>query len=123
VPWQYGFASIRSIVRFTFTEARPPTFHGSIQPAENGFRANVDPEVPHPRPSQASERVLGTGDRVLAQLLDGDAELVAHPYQDPRASVGAPEPLTRPGACRNSEAGAYRGGRRWQRRWPASFRR
>jgi methionine sulfoxide reductase catalytic subunit len=81
VAWQYGFASIRSIVRFTFTEARPPIFRETIQPAENGFRANVDPEVPHPRPSQASERVLGTGDRVPRQLFSGDAEF-APLYQD-----------------------------------------
>jgi sulfoxide reductase catalytic subunit YedY len=82
VPWKYGFKSIKSIVRFTFTEARPQTFWETIQPAEYGFWANVNPEVPHPRWSQASERVLGTGERVPTRLFNGYAEFVAHLYQD-----------------------------------------
>jgi sulfoxide reductase catalytic subunit YedY len=43
VSWQYGFTSIRSIVRFTFSEARPPTFRETIQAAESGFWADVNP--------------------------------------------------------------------------------
>jgi methionine sulfoxide reductase catalytic subunit len=56
VPWKYGFKSIKSIVRFTFTEERPKSFWEEIQGAEYGFWANVNPEVPHPRWSQATER-------------------------------------------------------------------
>jgi methionine sulfoxide reductase catalytic subunit len=80
-PWKYGFKSIKSIVRFTFTEARPQTFWETIQPAEYGFWANVNPEVPHPRWSQASERVLGSGEQVPTQLFNGYAAFVAHLYQ------------------------------------------
>jgi sulfoxide reductase catalytic subunit YedY len=68
-------------VRSTLTEARPPTFGATIQPAEDGFWADGNPEAPPPRPSQASERVLGTGDRVPRQLFSGDAEF-APLYQD-----------------------------------------
>jgi methionine sulfoxide reductase catalytic subunit len=81
VPWKYGFKSIKSIVRFTFTEARPHTFWETIQPAEYGFWANVNPAVPHPRWSQASERLLGTGERVPTQLFNGYPAFVAHLYQ------------------------------------------
>jgi methionine sulfoxide reductase catalytic subunit len=80
VPWKYGFKSVKSIVRFNFTEIRPKTFWEIIQPTEYGFWANVNPEVPHPRWSQASERVLGTGERVPTQLFNGYAEFVAHLY-------------------------------------------
>ena len=80
VPWKYGFKSVKSIVRFTFTEARPKTFWETIQPSEYGFWANVNPEVPHPRWSQAHERVLGTGERVPTQPFNGYAEHVAHLY-------------------------------------------
>ena len=81
VPWKYGFKSIKSMVRFTFTETRPRTFWETIQPAEYGFWANVNPQAPHARWSQASERVLGTGERVPTQLFNGYAEFVAHLYQ------------------------------------------
>jgi len=82
VPWKYGFKSIKSIVRFTFTEERPKTFWEVIQSAEYGFWANVNPEVAHPRWSQASERVLGTNERVPTLLFNGYAEFVAHLYED-----------------------------------------
>jgi sulfoxide reductase catalytic subunit YedY len=80
-PWKYGFKSVKSIVRFTFTDQRPVTFWEAIQPSEYGFWANVNPEVPHPRWSQASERVLGTDDRVPTLLFNGYAEQVAELYQ------------------------------------------
>jgi sulfoxide reductase catalytic subunit YedY len=80
VPWKYGFKSVKSIVRFSFTETQPNTFWAIIQPAEYGFWANVNPQVPHPRWSQANERVLGTGERVPTQLFNGYAEFVAHLY-------------------------------------------
>ncbi len=82
VPWKYGFKSIKSIVRFTFSETRPKTFWEDIQPAEYGFWANVNPEVSHPRWSQATERVLGTNERVPTLLYNGYAEQVAHLYKD-----------------------------------------
>ena len=81
-PWKYGFKSIKSIVKFTFTDQRPVSFWETLQASEYGFWANVNPEVPHPRWSQASERVLGTGDRVPTQLFNGYAEFVADLYKD-----------------------------------------
>lgn len=82
VPWKYGFKSIKSIVRFTFTDKRPKSFWEQIQANEYGFWANVNPMVPHPRWSQASEQVLGTGERVPTQLYNGYAEFVASLYTD-----------------------------------------
>ena len=81
VPWKYGFKSAKSIVRFTFTAERPATFWQTIQSAEYGFWANVNPAVPHPRWSQATERVLGTDERVRTQLFNGYGEFVAQLYQ------------------------------------------
>ena len=79
-PWKYGFKSIKSLVRFTFTDERPVSFWEETQGAEYGFWANVNPEVAHPRWSQASERVLGTGHRVPTQLYNGYGEQVADLY-------------------------------------------
>ncbi|MEN0074031.1 MAG: protein-methionine-sulfoxide reductase catalytic subunit MsrP, partial [Paracraurococcus sp.] len=62
-PWKYGFKAGKSLVRISLVAERPTSFWEAIQPAEYGFWANVNPEVPHPRWSQASERVLGTGER------------------------------------------------------------
>jgi sulfoxide reductase catalytic subunit YedY len=80
VPWKYGFKSIKSIVRFTFTDKRPVNFWEAVQGAEYGFWANVNPEVPHRRWSQATERVLGGG-RVPTRLFNGYGEFVAHLYK------------------------------------------
>jgi methionine sulfoxide reductase catalytic subunit len=80
-PWKYGFKSIKSIVRFSFTDQRPVSFWEALQASEYGFWANVNPEVPHPRWSQASERVLGTGERVPTQLFNGYGEYVAELYK------------------------------------------
>ncbi|MCK5274009.1 MAG: protein-methionine-sulfoxide reductase catalytic subunit MsrP, partial [Alphaproteobacteria bacterium] len=82
VPWKYGFKSIKSIVRFTFTDKRPLNFWEAVQGAEYGFWANVNPEVSHPRWSQASERLLGSGERVPTRLYNGYGEFVAHLYKD-----------------------------------------
>ncbi|MDP6013034.1 MAG: protein-methionine-sulfoxide reductase catalytic subunit MsrP [Alphaproteobacteria bacterium] len=82
VPWKYGFKHIKSIVRFMFAENRPKTFWEEIGPTEYGFWANVNPEFSHPRWSQASERELGTGDRVATKLYNGYGEFVAHLYAD-----------------------------------------
>ena len=81
VPWKYGFKSVKSIARFSFTDKRPNTFWEKIGPAEYGFWANVNPKVPHPRWSQATERVLGKGTRVPTQLFNGYGEYVADLYK------------------------------------------
>ncbi|MBS29181.1 MAG: protein-methionine-sulfoxide reductase catalytic subunit MsrP [Alphaproteobacteria bacterium] len=82
VPWKYGFKSIKSVIRFTFTDEKPKTFWEALQPAEYGFWANVNPEVDHPRWSQASEWLLGgpQSERVPTQLYNGYTEFVAHIY-------------------------------------------
>jgi sulfoxide reductase catalytic subunit YedY len=61
VPWKYGFKSIKSIVRITLTDEEPPTTWNRLASHEYGFYANVNPEVSHPRWSQASERRIGGG--------------------------------------------------------------
>ncbi|MEO0343900.1 MAG: protein-methionine-sulfoxide reductase catalytic subunit MsrP [Pseudomonadota bacterium] len=61
VPWKYGFKSIKSIVKITLTAEQPPTTWNLIQPREYGFYSNVNPEVSHPRWSQATERPIGKG--------------------------------------------------------------
>lgn len=80
VPWKYGFKSIKSIVRFSFTDKKPTTFWEKVAGKEYGFWANVNPDVSHPRWSQASERVLGTGKRVPTKLYNGYEEQVASLY-------------------------------------------
>jgi sulfoxide reductase catalytic subunit YedY len=82
VPWKYGFKSIKSIVRFTFTDQRPKTFWETIQPAEYGFWANVHPAVRHPRWSQAAERMLGTDMMTETMPFNGYEEFVADLYPD-----------------------------------------
>lgn len=82
LPWKYGFKSIKSIDRITFTEERPVSFWEELQAAEYGFWANVNPEVSHPRWSQATERVLGTQDRIPTQLFNGYGAEVAHLYTE-----------------------------------------
>jgi sulfoxide reductase catalytic subunit YedY len=81
VPWKYGFKSIKSIVRFNFTDQRPKTFWEALQASEYGFWANVNPQVPHPRWSQASEELIGTGERRPTLLFNGYADYVANLYQ------------------------------------------
>ncbi len=58
-PWKYGFKSVKSIVSIEFTDKQPATFWEALQSSEYGFWANVNPEVPHPRWSQATEKPLG----------------------------------------------------------------
>jgi sulfoxide reductase catalytic subunit YedY len=83
VPWKYGFKSIKSIVKIELTEKQPATFWNTLVPSEYGFESNVNPRVPHPRWSQAFERVIGTGARIPTQLYNGYAAQVAQLY--PRA--------------------------------------
>jgi len=82
VPWKYGFKSIKSIVRFSFTDEQPMNFWQALQASEYGFWANVNPQVPHPRWSQAHERVLGTDQVVATLLFNGYADEVAGLYKD-----------------------------------------
>jgi sulfoxide reductase catalytic subunit YedY len=79
-PWKYGFKAGKSLTRISLVAERPKSFWEAIQPQEYGFWANINPEVPHPRWSQASERVLGTGERVPTQLFNGYGEFVAGLY-------------------------------------------
>ena len=81
VPWKYGFKSIKSIVRFTFTDEMPVSFWMAVLGKEYGFYANVNPGVPHARWSQAEEKLLGTDERVPTQIYNGYAEQVAHLYE------------------------------------------
>jgi sulfoxide reductase catalytic subunit YedY len=81
VPWKYGFKSIKSIVRFSFVEKRPVGLWERLQASEYGFWANVNPEVPHPRWSQATEEVIGTGERRPTLLFNGYGEYVADLYK------------------------------------------
>ncbi|HMK80779.1 MAG TPA: protein-methionine-sulfoxide reductase catalytic subunit MsrP [Xanthobacteraceae bacterium] len=81
LPWKYGFKSVKSIVRFTFTDQRPKTFWESLQASEYGFWANVNPEVSHPRWSQASEEDIGTKERRPTVLFNGYGEYVADLYK------------------------------------------
>ena len=83
VPWKYGFKSIKSIVRISLVEAMPQTTWNMLQPGEYGFYANVNPEVDHPRWSQASERPVGGGlfgGRKPTLMFNGYAEQVASLY-------------------------------------------
>jgi methionine sulfoxide reductase catalytic subunit len=81
LPWKYGFKSAKAIARISFVAERPKSFWEQLQPAEYGFWANVNPEVPHPRWSQATEQVIGTQERVPTLLHNGYAEQVAHLYK------------------------------------------
>jgi sulfoxide reductase catalytic subunit YedY len=80
VPWKYGFKSIKSVARITFTDERPVGFWQQIRPAECGFWANVNPEVAHPRWSQATERDIATQTTVPTQIFNGYGEYVAALY-------------------------------------------
>jgi sulfoxide reductase catalytic subunit YedY len=79
-PWKYGFKSVKSINHFEFTDRRPVSYWEQLQSSEYGFWANVNPQVPHPRWSQATERVLGTDQRVPTLMYNGYGEYVASLY-------------------------------------------
>ena len=80
LPWKYGFKSIKSIRKISFVEERPVGLWEALQSSEYGFWANVNPEVPHPRWSQAQERVIGTSDVIPTQLFNGYGAEVADLY-------------------------------------------
>lgn len=81
VPWKYGLKCIKSIVRFEFTEKRPPTFWNDLQPREYSWHSNVEPDVPHPRWSQATERLIDNNKRVKTKPYNGYGDLVANLYK------------------------------------------
>jgi sulfoxide reductase catalytic subunit YedY len=80
VPWKYGFKSAKAIVKITLTDKRPSTFWEALASSEYGFWANVNPAVAHPRWSQATERLLGSDERVPTLLFNGYAEQVSSLY-------------------------------------------
>lgn len=83
VPWKYGFKSIKSIVRITLTDKQPPTSWNKYAAREYGFYSNVNPEIDHPRWSQASERRIGGGlfaKRIPTQKFNGYGKYVASMY-------------------------------------------
>lgn len=79
-PWKYGFKSIKSIVSIEFTAEPPATFWNTLVPFEYGFVANVNPQIPHPRWSQATERMIGTNQRLPTLYLNGYEQWVGHLY-------------------------------------------
>ncbi len=88
-PWKFGFKQVKSIVKFEFMEKKPQTFWSKLQPQEYGFWANINPEVPHPRWSQAQEWLIHTGDVYPTQLYNGYGEWVADMYEPMRQKEGA----------------------------------
>lgn len=80
VPWKYGFKGVKSIVRISFLEREPNTSWMRLAPHEYGFYANVNPDVPHPRWSQASERRIGDFRRRDTLMFNGYGEQVASLY-------------------------------------------
>lgn len=87
VPWKYGFKSIKSVVEIVLTEQEPPTTWNILAPQEYGFYANVNPQVSHPRWSQASERRITSGglfarNRIETLPFNGYGEEVAHLYKN-----------------------------------------
>ncbi len=82
LPWKYGFKSIKSIRKISFVAERPVSLWEKLQPDEYGFWANVNPEVPHPRWSQAQEQLIGNPIKTLpTQIYNGYGPEVAHLYQ------------------------------------------
>jgi len=81
VPWKYGFKGIKSIVKIRLTDIQPTTFWMLASPNEYGFYANVNPNVNHPRWSQATEYRIGKDDRVPTLMFNGYEEEVASLYE------------------------------------------
>jgi sulfoxide reductase catalytic subunit YedY len=80
VPWKYGFKGIKSIVKISVVSERPPTTWNESAPSEYGFFSNVNPDVPHPRWSQATEQRIGEGGRRPTLLFNGYADQVGRLY-------------------------------------------
>jgi sulfoxide reductase catalytic subunit YedY len=84
-PWKYGFKQVKSIVSIDFVTKQPATFWESLASDEYGFWANINPQVAHPRWSQATEKPLGSSERVPTQLYNGYGEQVAGLYANRKA--------------------------------------
>lgn len=82
VPWKYGFKSIKAVVKIEIVKEQPATMWSTISPGEYGFYSNVNPQVDHPRWSQATERRIGELQRVETLMFNGYAEQVAGMYKD-----------------------------------------
>ncbi len=82
VPWKYGFKSIKAVVKIELTRERPQTFWNTTAPNEYGFYSNVNPDRPHPRWSQATERRIGELNRRPTSMFNGYGEQVAHLYRE-----------------------------------------
>jgi sulfoxide reductase catalytic subunit YedY len=80
IPWKYGFKGAKSVVRIEFVAKQPETFWETLAPDEYPFESNVDPAVPHPRWSQATERMIDTDDRVRTLPFNGYGKYVAALY-------------------------------------------
>lgn len=80
VPWKYGFKSIKSIVKISLIDSEPPTTWSAYAPGEYGFYSNVNPNVPHPRWSQSTERRIGEYTRRKTLPFNGYSDQVAHLY-------------------------------------------
>ena len=80
VPWKYGFKSIKSIVKIRFVESQPPTSWNLSAPEEYGFYSNVNPDIDHPRWSQARERRIGEFAKRKTLMFNGYADQVASLY-------------------------------------------
>jgi sulfoxide reductase catalytic subunit YedY len=80
VPWKYGYKSIKSIAKIEFLETRPKTFWNDVVSDEYDFLGNVRPDIPHKRWSQATERVIPTGERVPTLPYNGYSDWVALLY-------------------------------------------
>jgi len=87
VPWKYGFKSIKSIVKIELVAEQPSTLWNDVAPREYGFYSNVNPEISHPRWSQASERRIGELGRRESLMFNGYAEQVAYLYEGMDLSV------------------------------------
>ena len=80
LPWKYGYKSPKSIVKIEFVGKEPPTFWNKVAPTEYGFYSNVNPHKPHPRWSQATERVIPDGERRETLMYNGYEKYVAAMY-------------------------------------------
>lgn len=82
LPWKYGFKSIKSIVKITFTKEKPIGLWEKLAPKEYGFWANVNPNIPHPRWSQSKEQLLGTNEFQKTKIYNGYEENVSYLYSN-----------------------------------------
>jgi sulfoxide reductase catalytic subunit YedY len=87
IPWKYGFKSIKSIVKISLVSEMPVSLWMALSPNEYGFYANVNPNVPHPRWTQASEQRIGQGGRIDTLMFNGYEDAVAGLYEGMDLSI------------------------------------